>query len=312
VGEFLNWADSAGLDQQDILPPAEATLCNFAASFAGRLAGATVKAKISAVKGWVARRGMQWKGGANLGRVLSGVERRAPASSFRKERDPVKEDHLRVLHESLDLSGKCGKDHAIAAAAKALFAGQMCAGKLLGSSPALSDFNHKAFPAVRDLLPPNNTGECILRLPKTKTAQSRGEKVILVSKAGHTCPNCAFRHHLQVNRLGSEHPLMAYENKHNELAILTKSNFLTRCNDIWSSKGLPRMTGHCFCIGGTTHLLISGMPPDVVKALGRWKSNAFLKYWRNLDSLASIHLHRHHAQQKYHNRIQHRNRSAPY
>ncbi|KAE9394196.1 hypothetical protein BT96DRAFT_943354 [Gymnopus androsaceus JB14] len=275
VGEFLNWADSAGLDQQDVLPPAEATLCNFAASFAGRLAGATVKAKISAVKGWVARRGMQWKGRVNLGRVVSGVERRAPASSFRKERDSVEEDHLRLLHEGLDLSGKCGKDRAIAAAAKALFAGQMRAGEPLGSSPALSDFDHNTFPTVGDLLPPNNTGEHILCLPKTKTPQSRGEKVILVSKAGRTCPNCAFRHHLQVNHLGSKHPLMAYQNEHNKLAILMKSNFLAHCNDIWSSKGLLRMTGHCFRIGGTTHLLISGVPPDVVKALRRWKSHAF-------------------------------------
>ncbi|KAE9392931.1 hypothetical protein BT96DRAFT_944265 [Gymnopus androsaceus JB14] len=149
------------------------------------------------------------------------------AMERRKEREPVKEDHLRILHEGLDLSGKCGKDHAIAAAAKALFAGQMRAGELLGSSPSISDFNNNNLPTVGDLLPPNNTGERILRLPKTKMAQSRGEKVILASQAGHTCPNCAFHHHLQVNRLEDKHPLMAYRDEHNSLAILTKSDFLT-------------------------------------------------------------------------------------
>lgn len=312
VGEFLDWADAQGLTQQDVLPPSEAILCNFAASFAGHLAGATVRAKISAVKAWVTRRGKHWEGRENLRKVLAGVEHRAPSSSFREERAPVKESHLRILHEGLDLSGNCGKDHAIAAAAKALFAGQMRAGELLGKSPDLKDFDSQALPSVKHLLPPNNTGERILHLPQTKTSQTRGEKVILAEQPGRTCPNRAFRHHIKVNRLREEHPLLAYRNNNGRIAVLTKTDFLTRCNQVWSLKGIPRMTGHCFRIGGTTHLLTSGVPPDVVKALGRWKSDAFLKYWRNLDSLASIHLHRHHAQQRYSTRLQHDHRFAPY
>ncbi|KAE9384337.1 hypothetical protein BT96DRAFT_771237, partial [Gymnopus androsaceus JB14] len=262
------------------LPPSEAVLCNYAASFAGRLAGSTARAKVSAIKAWVSRRGKQWKGSDNLHKVLAGVERKASASSFREEHAPVKEDHLRVLHEGLDLPGKCGKDYAIAAAAKALFAGQMRSGAILATSPNPDDYNPSELPAVSDLLPPNSTSKRNLRLPKMKTSQTRGEKVVLGAQPGRTCPIHALRDHIKVNRLRPEHPLLAFCNAHGKLKVLTKVDFLKRCNSIWSAKGIPRMTGHCFCIGGTTHLLTSGIPPDVVKALGRWKSDAFLKYWR--------------------------------
>ncbi|KIK74200.1 hypothetical protein PAXRUDRAFT_176435 [Paxillus rubicundulus Ve08.2h10] len=33
--------------------------------------------------------------------------------------------------------------------------------------------------------------------------------------------------------------------------------------------------GHSFQIGGTTELLVTGVPPDVIKVLGWWSSDAF-------------------------------------
>ncbi|KIJ30935.1 hypothetical protein M422DRAFT_186511, partial [Sphaerobolus stellatus SS14] len=59
---------------------------------------------------------------------------------------------------------------------------------------------------------------------------------------------------------------------------------------IWIANGLPRITGHSFRIGGTTELLVAGVPPDVVKALGRWSSDAFLVYWRSLSELAPLYV----------------------
>ncbi|KAE9386407.1 hypothetical protein BT96DRAFT_839276, partial [Gymnopus androsaceus JB14] len=98
--------------------------------------------------------------------------------------------------------------------------------------------------------------------------------------------------------------LLSYRDESGELRVLTKSVFLKRCNKAWARHNVPRMTGHCFRIGGTTYYLTQGIAPDIVKMLGRWKSDAFLKYWRDLDSLASIHLHRHHAQRSYAHRLQ--------
>ncbi|KAE9389184.1 hypothetical protein BT96DRAFT_835263, partial [Gymnopus androsaceus JB14] len=98
--------------------------------------------------------------------------------------------------------------------------------------------------------------------------------------------------------------LVAYRDENDELKVLSKAVFPKRCNVIWSRHNIPRMTGHCFRIGGTTHYLVQGIPPNVVEMLGCWKLDAFLKYWRDLDSLTSIHLHRHHAQVSYTNHLQ--------
>ncbi|KIJ35131.1 hypothetical protein M422DRAFT_181207, partial [Sphaerobolus stellatus SS14] len=71
---------------------------------------------------------------------------------------------------------------------------------------------------------------------------------------------------------------------------LTKCAFLTGYNSIWTSCGFPRYTRHSFRIGGTTELHSSGVHPGVVKALGRWSSDAFLFYWRSIHDIASIHI----------------------
>ncbi|KIJ22397.1 hypothetical protein M422DRAFT_277184 [Sphaerobolus stellatus SS14] len=45
-----------------------------------------------------------------------------------------------------------------------------------------------------------------------------------------------------------------------------------------------------FHIRDTTKLLVAGVPPDVVKALGRWSSDAFLVYWQSLSELAPLYV----------------------
>ncbi|KAE9400516.1 hypothetical protein BT96DRAFT_819072 [Gymnopus androsaceus JB14] len=291
TAEFLDWAGEQGLHEEDVLPPSEATLCNYAALFAGKLAGGTTRAKLSAVKSWVQRRGLVWNGRDSLRNVLSGVERRAPSSSFREQRPPVKKEHLSILFDELDLSDACGLDRALAAASAGCFYSQLRGGEIFPPSADPNDYDSSSFPTVKDLRPPNKNGDRKLKLPKTKVSQSRGEEVIYSPQPGRTSPTRAWREHIRVNRLGPDDPLMAYREDNGELKVLTKPTFLKRCNAVWSKHNIPRMTGHCFRIGGTTHYLVIGIPPDVVKALGRWKSDAFLRYWRDLESLASIHLH---------------------
>jgi hypothetical protein len=83
-------------------------------------------------------------------------------------------------------------------------------------------------------------------------------------------------------------PILSYEMQNGQLC-LTKYKFLQQCNEIWVQNGLPAMTGHSFRIGGTTELLVAGMPPDVVKMMGRWSSDEFLSYWRSLERIAPLH-----------------------
>ncbi|KAE9389217.1 hypothetical protein BT96DRAFT_768922, partial [Gymnopus androsaceus JB14] len=274
------------------LPPSGATLCNFAASFAGKLAGATAKAKLSAVKSWVQKCGLAWNGRDNLRNTLNSVEYRAPSSSFRDQRPPIKKEHLSLLFDTLILAGDCSLDYAMAAASAGCFYGQLRCGKILPLSADPNDYNPKVLPIIKDLQPANKNSDRKLKLLETKVEQTRGEEVIFSPQPGCTSPMRAWREHICVNHLGLNDPLLGYRDDSSELKVLMKPVFLKRYNQVWSMHSIPRMTGHCFRIGGITHYLIQGIPPDVVKMLGCWKSDALLKYWRDLDSLASIHLHR--------------------
>ncbi|KAJ3765580.1 hypothetical protein FB446DRAFT_767656 [Lentinula raphanica] len=273
VNAFLLFATKRGLAPEDVSPPSEQLVCEFAVSFAGKVAGATARTYVSAVKKWVIRRGLVWYGGPRLDQVLKGVNRHTPDTSVQEERFPVKIEYLRILFQ--DREGDEGLRRCRNAAAVLLFFSQMRAIKALPHSTSLDSYP-TSLPRVKDLTEPNDNGARTLYLPKTKTQQVRGEK--------------ALKKHLAANRLGRDDPLFAFRNREGGLEVLSRSMFLGLCNDTWSARGIPRITGHCFRIGGTTHYLLAGVSPDVVKALGRWKSDAFLRYWRNLDQLATIHV----------------------
>jgi len=51
---------------------------------------------------------------------------------------------------------------------------------------------------------------------------------------------------------------------------------------------LGERIGHAFWIGGTTHLLLSGVELLVVMAIGCWSSYALLGYWRNCDEILAM------------------------
>ncbi|KAJ3831111.1 hypothetical protein F5878DRAFT_636411 [Lentinula raphanica] len=287
VDAFLLFATKRGLTPEDVSPPTEQLMCEFAVSFAGRVAGATARTYVSAVKKWVIRRGLAWNGGPRLDQVLKGVNRRTPETSVQEERSPVKAEYLRILFQ--DKEGDEGFRRCRNAVASVLFFGQMRANEALPRS-STTNMCPTSLPRVRDLANPNGDGARILYLPKTKTQQVRGEKVVITPNGTEVDPVRALRKHITTNCLGPEDPLFAFRNRDGGLEVLSKSAFLSACNNIWGTHGIPRITGHCFRIGGTTHFLLAGVAPDVVKALGRWKSDAFLRYWRNLDQLATIHV----------------------
>ncbi|KAJ3711227.1 hypothetical protein C8R42DRAFT_648365 [Lentinula raphanica] len=86
VDVFLLFAAKRGLKPIDVSPPTEQLICEFAVSFAGKVAGATARTYVTAVKKWVIRRGLVWKGSPRLDQVLKGVNRHTPDSSLQEER----------------------------------------------------------------------------------------------------------------------------------------------------------------------------------------------------------------------------------
>ncbi|KAE9389364.1 hypothetical protein BT96DRAFT_1003314 [Gymnopus androsaceus JB14] len=220
AAEFLVWAANHGLTEEDVLPPSENTLCNFAASFAGKLAGGTAKAKGEIICG--------------TSSMASNVE--LPASSFRDQRPPVKKEHLSTLFDELDLSGSCGLDHAMAAVSTGCFYGQLRGGEILPQSSDPADFNPSELPTVKDLKAPTRTvtGSSSSRKPRLNSREARKSSTPLSLVA--PSPTRAWRERI-------------------------------RCNAVWSRHNIPRMTGHCFRIGGTTHYLVQGEIPNIVKML---------------------------------------------
>ena len=144
-------------------------------------------------------------------------------------------------------------------------------------------------PSVSDLFATSTKGGSHkLHLPKTKTGRQKGEDIFLCAQHDHTDPTGTIANHLAINGPTSFLPLFSYKTNHG-LVALTKRKFLQQCNSIWSRHGLPSCSGHCFCIGGMTELLLRLVPPHIIKIMGRWSSDTFLRYWRNLEHIAPLH-----------------------
>lgn len=288
---FQRYCEGEGIPRADTFPATENALCAFAASHARVRAGTTARNNLAALKAWHAYHNAEWKGGPRLRYVLAGVTNLAPPASTRPKRPPVTSEMINILTRDLDVT--TAFDACVLATAITAFWGQCRLGELL---PYATTADPNKRPRVSDLQLRPTRGEVasILHLPSTKTATTRGEDVALITRAQEQvdAPR-ALLHHCKLSKLGPTDSLFAYRtHAHAAPRPLTTNAFLARCNEIWSRADIQRATGHAFRIGGTTELLVSGIDTDVVRAMGRWSSDAFLKYWRTLDQLVPMHVHR--------------------
>jgi hypothetical protein len=291
LNEFLLFCKGLGIKNHDALPASEDLLAAWASSYAGRYAGKTVGAKISAIRKEHERRQLPWSGGERLRRLIKGIEEMRPASSYRPKSAPVTINMLADLNSGL--SRTSGLDICIRAICLLSFFCQLRSGEVLPPSQDLSKFNprrHASFAHISESTA--ESGASNLHLPWSKTQKARGDDVWIPRQEAPLDPIHALHKHFIKNRLKIHHPISAYRNEHGNLVTLTRSKFVRRINQILrpTSKGYPRITGHCFRIGGTTFYLVSGVPPDMVKKFGRWRSHAFLEYWRCLDYLGALHI----------------------
>jgi hypothetical protein len=264
-------------DKQEIpapfrLPASEELLCAFAASRIGEVAGGTARSAAAAVKAWHIIHNATWKGGIRLRYTLKGIEKLTPSSSTHEERPPVTKEMVNQLERGLNLSNP--EDTAVFAAACCTFWGQIRLGEILSNTQG--SFVEGCIPLGSDFGPPATpAGTHILRLPWTKTKGAKGDDSILCCQNSATDPVNATANHISVNDILHDQPLFSYRNDEGRLVCLSRRKFLQKCNNVWKKHGVPLITGHSFRIGGTTHLLIAGVNPDVVQAMGRWNSDAF-------------------------------------
>jgi hypothetical protein len=289
--EFLSFCEGLGISAINALPAREEVLLAWASSYAGRIAGKTVGAKLRAIQKEHERRNLTWFGGVRLRRILKGVEELRPPSSFRSKRAPVTIGMLEDLDKGLNRSS--GLDICIRAICLLSFFCQLRSGEILPPSQDIKRFDsgrNATFAHIAESTATNRA--CNLHLPWSKTQKARGDDVWIPRQEAPLDPIHAIHKHFIKNRLAINHPIAAYRDTHDNIITLTRAKFIRRINEILraTGKGYPRISGHCFRIGGTTFYLISGVPPDMVKKFGRWRSQAFLEYWRCLDYLGAIHI----------------------
>jgi hypothetical protein len=292
IKQFIRFCDTEGIPGHLRFPADEFVLCAFAASSAGIHSRSTPQNRLSALKAWHIAHNMEWKGSSRLRYVLNGVHNLAPRNSRRPPRPPVNAIMISQLIERLDPNSSL--DIAIGACAVTAFWGQCRLGELLPSSLS---FTPTSFPARLDFKESvRNSLAYVIHLPQTKTRR-HGQEVVLVSQRKAIDPIRLLKRHLHINHTPDHEHLFSYSSPQGFIP-LTKPVFLRRCNEIWHSLGYPRTTGHCFRIGGTTELLIAGIPPEVVKATGRWSSDSFMRYWHSLDDIAPQYIRRLHTRKR--------------
>ena len=115
-----------------------------------------------------------------------------------------------------------------------------------------------------------------IHLKTSKTDQERkGVSVFIGSTGDDLCPVAALAAYLAI-RGQSEGPLFQVANS----VPLTKEKFTSRVRSALGSIGLDPASyaGHSFRIGAATTAAEKGIEDSSIKALGRWKSEAFQAY----------------------------------
>jgi hypothetical protein len=113
VHAYLQFCAGLGIHEEDAIPAAYDLIAAWVSSFAGRLCGKTVGAKISALKKLHSRLGLPWPACDGLRRMVKGIEAMRPPSSFRQKRAPITipmlldiDKHLR-RSDPLDICIRC-------------------------------------------------------------------------------------------------------------------------------------------------------------------------------------------------------------
>lgn len=282
--KFFSFCDANGIAQADRLPSSELLLCAFIATCT-TVAPSTLRNYISGIRAYHIQQGLTWLGSTRLQYVREGMSKSPAAlSRIKPPRPPVTRVMLHKLHDRLDASKPF--DACVLACADVAFWGQTRLGELLLEAPS-------PCPAKLPVPSPMEVTETALntielQLPYTKVKKWSGEKTTLTHQIGTSDPIVALLHHLSLNHVPIGMPLFSFASQSNVFTIMTKGLFLRTCNVVWSAANLPRYTGHSFRIGGTTALLLGGVHPDLVKEMGRWSGDSYLRYWREFHQLIPL------------------------
>ena len=273
------FCDARNIPEELRAPANQATVTSFIVSLAGSYSGSTISNYVNGIRAWHILHGLEWKlNSLEMDAALKGADRLAPPSSKRKKRQPYTVEFITRLHQQLNIEDNF--DAAVFACLATCFYAAARVGEfVVPRLDAFSSSSHVTSANLRVDRDPNGLEVTVLHIPSTKAAPLEGEDVFWSSHPGPTNPYAALESHLRINcPTGGDH-LFAYRHK-GQLRPLTKSAFIKRLASAARSAGLEPLQGHGIRIGATLFYLLSGLPIEAMKVMGRWSSDAFLRYLR--------------------------------
>ncbi|KAJ7851476.1 hypothetical protein B0H13DRAFT_2399780 [Mycena leptocephala] len=209
--------------------------------------------------------------------LLRAADQMTPLSSKRQARMPYTTEILCLLRPHFDLSNPL--DTAVWSCLTTLYWSTSRGGEFtvrtLTSFDAAIHIKPSNITEVRDH---NGLKQTNFFLPRTKSAP-HGESVYWAKQNGPTDLKAALANHLSVNKPPPNVALFSYFHKSSHRP-LTKTEFRKHLSKAFTAADVEFIHVHGICIGSTLEYLLRGIPLDVVKAKGRWASDAFSIYLR--------------------------------
>ncbi|KAF7325195.1 Reverse transcriptase ribonuclease h [Mycena kentingensis (nom. inval.)] len=275
---FHCFCDSRHIPEFERAPATDDVVAAFLATAAGHYAGKTLSNYLAGVRAWHILHRVAWRRNKpECDALVRAAITLQPESSTRKKRQPYT---LHVIERLLQQFNPTDSfDAAIIACLLVAFYSCARLGELVVKT--LVDFDaskHVTTSSLRDEKGPDGSPVTVVHVPVTKASRS-GEDLVFAAQPGLTDPLAALRTHLAINKPPRSAHLFAYVHGASHRP-LTKSAFLSRVHKAFGAAKLDPLQGHGIRIGSTLFYLLRGIPFDVVKTIGRWKSDAFLLYLR--------------------------------
>jgi hypothetical protein len=273
------FCDVRGVPEELRAPASQSNITSFITSLAGSYSGATISNYIHGIRAWHVLHGLAWDlNQLEMEAALKGAERLAPPSSKRKKRQPYTPYFIALLHQHLNLDEPF--DAAVFACLTICFYAAARLGEfVVPRLEAFSPSSHVTTANLRVDRNPDGLEVTVLHIPSTKSAPLEGEDVFWSTHPGPTDPYEALSVHRRINNPSETHHLFAYRHK-GQLRPLTKPAFIKRLASAARQANLEPLQGHGIRIGATLFYLLSGLPIEAMKVMGRWSSDAFLIYLR--------------------------------
>ena len=256
-------------------PATDIMLCCFAASLASKVRPTSVRVYLSAVRNMHVELSYEdpLTEAMLLNRVVKGIGRHH-GTAVEKPRLPITFPILRELintfrqFPSLNHHDKL----CLQAAMLAIFFGFFRCGELLSTGALRSDVSFAS-------------GMLHVHLSRFKTDPLSKGIVVIAPAVPPYYPVRAMINYLASARQGSSAPLFVLANG----THLTRSVFTAHVRTMLSASGVHNWYSyaeHSFRIGAATTAAIAGLPDQVIRAAGRWRSDACLRYIRPPASAA--------------------------